>query len=48
MQVRTRSYEDLVKLIEESGRSYNFPLIEKAYKIAEKAHDGQLRSSGEP
>ena len=34
--------------MEESGKNYNLPMIEKAYRIAEKAHDGQLRSSGEP
>ncbi len=41
------SYESLVKVIEDSGRSYNMEMLRKAYEIAEKAHGGQRRKSGE-
>ena len=41
------SYESIVKVIENSGRSYNMEMLRKAYEIAEKAHRGQRRKSGE-
>lgn len=42
------TYEDLTKYIQESGRTYDMDLLDKAYEVAAKAHDGQLRRSGEP
>ncbi|MDR1001894.1 MAG: bifunctional (p)ppGpp synthetase/guanosine-3',5'-bis(diphosphate) 3'-pyrophosphohydrolase [Oscillospiraceae bacterium] len=42
------SYDDLIKLLTESGREYDLPLIEKAYLFAHEAHSGQRRKSGEP
>ena len=42
------TYEDLTKYIEESGRSYDMKLLDQAYELAAKAHDGQMRRSGEP
>ncbi|MGL5973514.1 MAG: RelA/SpoT family protein [Oscillospiraceae bacterium] len=42
------TYEDLVKKIEnEDKKKYDINLIEKAYQMAKKAHEGQFRSSGE-
>ena len=41
------SYDSLLKVIEESGRSYDMEMLEKAYQIAEKAHGNQRRKSGE-
>ncbi|MEG0762468.1 MAG: bifunctional (p)ppGpp synthetase/guanosine-3',5'-bis(diphosphate) 3'-pyrophosphohydrolase [Oscillospiraceae bacterium] len=41
------TYEQLVKIIETSGRSYDLEKIDKAYRLASGAHDGQRRLSGE-
>lgn len=38
----------LLDAIEKSGRQYNLEMIKSAYHLAEKMHEGQLRSSGEP
>lgn len=40
-------FENLKKSIEASGKQYDLVKIEEAYRIAEQAHDGQLRVSGE-
>ncbi|MEG0803854.1 MAG: RelA/SpoT family protein, partial [Pygmaiobacter sp.] len=42
------SYEKLKKLMDESGRNYDREVIDKAYHLAEKAHSGVARKSGEP
>ncbi|MDD3429043.1 MAG: bifunctional (p)ppGpp synthetase/guanosine-3',5'-bis(diphosphate) 3'-pyrophosphohydrolase [Oscillospiraceae bacterium] len=42
------TYEDLKKYIAESNRAYDAQLIDKAYNLANAAHDGQMRRSGEP
>ena len=41
-------YDDLAHALENSGRPYNIEMIHKAYQLAEKAHEGQFRRSGEP
>ena len=41
-------FDDLVKVINDSNRSYDLDIIKKAYILAEKAHFGQKRKSGEP
>lgn len=41
-------FETLEKMMEEQADSYNLPLIRKAYDLCVRAHEGQLRSSGEP
>ena len=41
-------YEKLIKMIRQYHPSDDISMIEKAYRIAYKAHDGQLRKSGEP
>ena len=41
-------FNELKKLIEDSGRQYDFELIEKAYRLAEQSHAGQVRETGEP
>ncbi len=41
-------YEELKNLINEHGANhYDVEVIEKAYKLAEKMHDGQYRKTGE-
>ena len=42
------TYEDLKKDLIDSGRPYDFAMIDRAYALAEKAHGGQRRRSGEP
>lgn len=41
-------FETLENLIREQGDGHNLPLIRKAYDLCVRAHEGQLRSSGEP
>ncbi|MGN0975969.1 MAG: RelA/SpoT family protein [Gemmiger sp.] len=41
-------YEDLQNHMRESGRPYDFDMIDHAYHLAEGAHNGQRRRSGEP
>lgn len=43
-----QSYEELLELIRSSGREFNMELIDKAYQLANGAHQGQKRLSGEP
>ena len=42
------TYEDLKQSLVDSGRPYDFDMIDRAYALAEKAHGGQRRRSGEP
>ncbi len=41
-------YAKLADAIEKSNKSYDLPRIEAAYELAKKAHEGQMRSSGDP
>lgn len=42
------TFEDLMKALKESNRPYDFEMITQAYHYAEKAHEGQMRQSGDP
>ena len=42
------TFEDLKKIIENSGRPYDIERIGKAYEFAARCHGDQLRRSGEP
>ena len=42
-----RDFTDLERTVKESGRSYDLEKIVKAYRLAESAHQGQTRLSGE-
>ena len=44
----TYTIDMLIDKIKEVGKSYDLEKIEAAYKLAEKAHEGVFRSSGEP
>ena len=46
--VQTSTYEELKKIIAESGKEYDREQIEAAYRLAEEKHREQKRSSGEP
>ena len=41
-------FQDLIERVQKYHPSADISLIEKAYKIASKAHEGQVRKSGEP
>ena len=41
-------YEKLADAIEKSNKAYDIPRISAAYELAKKAHEGQMRSSGDP
>lgn len=41
-------YAKLADAIEKSNKTYDLPRIEAAYELAKKAHEGQMRSSGDP
>lgn len=40
-------YAQLAEAIKKSNKSYDLPRIEAAYELAKKAHEGQVRSSGD-
>lgn len=42
------TYEKLWDAIKASGRPYDLALLERAYRLADKAHGGVCRRSGEP
>ena len=42
------TYEELLSLIDRSGKKYNLNLIDKAYNVAKEAHKNQNRVSGIP
>ena len=43
-----QDYNELVEIMQKSGRSYDYELIERAYKLAEEMHGDQRRASGIP
>ena len=40
-------YEELQKILAESGKNYDLEMIDKAYQLAEASHEGQFRKTGE-
>ena len=42
------SLEKLCEAIQASGKAYNMEMIQKAYELANNAHNGVCRRSGEP
>lgn len=43
-----KTFEQLVEKIRASEKPYDLEKITQAYKVAEKAHEGQFRTSGDP
>ena len=41
-------YQELIKSVRKYHPSDDISMIEKAYRVAYKAHEGQVRKSGEP
>lgn len=48
MAEQLKTYEDLRALMQASGRNYDMDLVDRAYHLAEQAHQGQMRHSGAP
>ena len=48
MAEKLRTYNDLLKLIQDSEREYDLALIDKAYQLAYQMHGDQKRLSGAP
>ncbi len=46
--VHYQDFEELLRMISESGKEYNLELINKAYELASEAHGDQRRVSGVP
>jgi len=42
------NFEDLLRQIRDANAGYDIPLITRAYEMAEQAHEGVPRASGEP
>ena len=42
------TYEQMMQQLENSSKQYDLEKISRAYMVASKAHEGQLRESGEP
>ncbi len=44
---KSMTYQQFRRLAKDSGRAYNFKLLDAAYALANAAHTGQVRRSGE-
>lgn len=47
-EIKAITIEELLDFIKQTGKNYNIEVISKAYELAEQAHGGQKRKSGEP
>ncbi len=43
-----KNFQDLLTALQQSDKTYDIEKIEKAYQMADAAHSGQMRQSGEP
>lgn len=48
MEIKTRSYEELIEILNKNEKKYDIDLIKSAYNCAKVAHKDQVRRSGEP
>lgn len=48
LELHVADFAELEKMVKESPRNYDLGILEKAYHVAEDAHHGQKRKSGEP
>ena len=42
------TYDDLKKAVIDTGRPYDLEMLDKAFALADAAHEGQLRRSASP
>ena len=47
-QIHIVSFDELEKMVQDSPRNYDLDLLRRAYHLADEAHRGQCRKSGEP
>ena len=45
--METVTIDDLIKRVNDADKQYDADKIRRAYDLADKAHEGQMRSSGE-
>ena len=48
IQTKIETHEDLVAALKASGKPHDMEKIERAYHLADAAHGGQVRRSGDP
>ena len=48
IQTKIETYDDLLAALRASDKVYDLDKIERAYQVADKAHGGQVRKSGDP
>ena len=48
IQTKIENHDDLIASLKASDKDYDIEKIERAYEVADKAHGGQVRRSGDP
>ena len=48
IQTKIENHDDLIAALKASDKDYDIEKIERAYEVADKAHGGQVRRSGDP
>ena len=48
IQTKIETHDDLLAALRASDKVYDLDKIERAYQVADKAHGGQVRKSGDP
>ncbi len=48
IQTKIETHDDLLAALKASDKAYDLEKIERAYEVADKAHGGQVRRSGDP
>ena len=48
IQTKIENHDDLIAALKASDKDYDIEQIERAYEVADKAHGGQVRRSGDP
>ncbi len=47
-EAKIMTYRQFIEMVKESGRNYDLDMLDRAYALAESAHAGQNRRSGDP
>ena len=48
IQTKIETHDDLLAALRASDKPYDIDKIERAYQVADQAHGGQVRKSGDP